>query len=259
MTLIGSERHTPADRLIWADAADADIVHARSLFFHERIRRARDVLSSFARTGCYAGVSWGKDSVVVAHLLRKVAPSVPLVHLRPTNHNPDCDDVRDTYFRDFPGQPYHEIDVDYSDIDRNLSDEEVDALTDAKWYAAFRSAKKRFGLRHISGIRAAESGGRKVRMKIWGESSPNACAPIGWWSTQDVFSYLAAHDLPVHPAYACLGGGRWEREKIRVSEIGDTGGIGMGRRQWEQEYYGAELRRVQSSKRTKTNETTRPE
>jgi phosphoadenosine phosphosulfate reductase len=99
------------------------------------------------------------------------------------------------------------------------------------------------------GIRADESSGRRIRTLRWGLNSPNGSAPIAKWSTQDVFSYLAVNDLPVHPAYAMLGGGRWPRERLRVAEIGDSHGTGGGRREWEMEYYGDVLRRIEAESR----------
>jgi phosphoadenosine phosphosulfate reductase len=177
-----------------------------------------------------------------------IAPSVPLAHLRPTNHNPDCDAVRDDYFTRFPGQSYHEVLVDYGSLHaQHLPDSELDRETDRAWYAAIRDCEERFGPRHVLGIRADESGGRKMRCRVWGENSPNGCAPIAWWTTADVFAYLAHHDLPVHPAYAMFGGGRWPRERLRVAEIGDTHGRGGGRAEWEAEYYGDVLRRLQAA------------
>lgn len=85
-----------------------------------------------------------------------------------------------------------------------------------------------------------------MRCARWGISTERTCAPLAWWTAADVFAYLATHDLPVHPAYAMLGGGRWRRERLRVAEIGDTHGKGGGRLEWETEYYGDALRRLQA-------------
>jgi len=71
--------------------------------------------------------------------------------------------------------------------------------------------------------------------------------PIGRWRQADVFSYLHHHHLPVHPAYAMLGGGRWPRRHIRVHSIGGERGTEHGRREWEQEYYGDVLRRIEAA------------
>lgn len=54
----------------------------------------------------------------------------------------------------------------------------------------------------------------------------------------DVFAYLAARDLPVHPAYAMSHGGRLDRRWLRVGSIGGTRALGRGRMEWESAYYG---------------------
>lgn len=250
---MSSHRHKPADLSLWDDLESADFAHASRQAFTRKVESAIETVALFVfgrnRKSCYAGVSWGKDSVTVAHLFWLTARRVPLVHLRPTNHNPDCDAVRDEYFARFPGQPYEEIEVDYSGINRNiLTAQDLDAATDKRWYAAIAGVEKKYSNQHALGIRAEESSGRKMRMFRWGVESPNALAPIGRWTTQDVFAYLADNDLPVHPAYAMLGaatGGacRWPRDRIRVAEIGDTHGTGGGRAEWEMEYYGDAVRR----------------
>jgi phosphoadenosine phosphosulfate reductase len=87
-----------------------------------------------------------------------------------------------------------------------------------------------------------------MRMARFAENSPNACAPAGWWKLDEVFAVLASEGLPAHPSYAMLGGGRWDRRHLRVSEVGDEKGIGWGRREWEREYYGDVLRRLEAGK-----------
>ena len=235
--LISSPRHTPADLALWAEYEEADRAYSHMPRLARKVTRSMAVLREFLAAGkSYGGVSHGKDSTVLWHLLYMVG-GCDLVHLRPSNHNPDCDLVRDDLLHRWP-MAYSEVPIDYGDLHvRRLPDHVLDKLTDERWYAAIRNAGEPYAGRHILGIRADESGGRKIRMLRWGESSPNACAPIGWWTTQDVFSYLALHDLPVHPAYACLGGGRWPRDRLRVAEIGDTHGKGGGRSEWEREYY----------------------
>lgn len=243
--LINSPRLQRTDLELWQEHEQADAVHAQSPEFERRVQQAENAIAEFLECNpvCYAGVSWGKDSVVLAHLLWLQAPSVPLMHLRPTNHNPDCDAVRDDYFRRFGGQMYSEIIVDYSGIDPLSTREAWDKATDSEWYRRIREFGKPFHGRHMLGIRAEESTGRRIRFCRWGLNSPNGSAPIGRWSTQDVFSYLQREQLPVHPAYAMLGGGRWRRDRLRVAEIGDSHGTGGGRSEWETEYYGDILRR----------------
>lgn len=234
--LIRSMRHTRDDLALWQVLQAADNSHdvsRKSVAAQERVAKFVS-----ANERCYAGVSWGKDSVVIAHLLWKAARHVPLVHLRPTNHNPDCDAVRDAYLASFHGQLYEEVYVDYSHVDRvRMTHQDVNRATDRAWFAAIGKCERQYG-KAITGVRAAESMGRRLRFAVWGLESRKTLCPIGQWSTQDVFAYLAQNRLPVHPAYAMLGGGRWDRRHLRVAEIGDTHGAGMGRAEWEREYYG---------------------
>lgn len=248
MPLVPSDRHRPEDLALWTDLESADQIAGARFLRSARLEQSRAAVRKFAAAGrCVGAVSWGKESVALAHLLWCEAPDVPLMHLRPTNHNPDCDAVRDAYFAAFPGQSYEEVVVDYGTLHAaGLPDHELDRETDARWYAAIADCERRHGGRHITGIRNGESFGRLIRTLRWGLSTPNACAPLARWTLGEVYGYLAANELPVHPAYAMLGGGRWPRERLRVAEIGDTHGKGSGRRDWESAYYGDVLRRLES-------------
>lgn len=243
--LIKSERHTKRDLECWRELEYADSLHAQRSSLSRRIMESENVIAEFKSRASYAGVSWGKDSIVLAHLLFRNAPEVPLVRLRPTNSNPDCDSVRDAYFESFPGQHYSEVNVDYSDLHaQGLDDSTLDKETDRIWFASWKQVSMTFGPCYFSGIRSSESNVRLLRFLRWGEATEKTCAPLSRWTTADVFAYMQVNNLPVHPAYACLGGGRWPRERLRVAEIGDTHGKGGGRSEWEREYYGDSLRRI---------------
>src|SRR6202012_1923524 len=98
---------------------------------------------------CYASVSWGKDSVAMAHLVLRSAASVPLVYVRAVPHgNPENMMVRDV----FGPRDYREVIADYRGI--TGSADEIEKAKDRIFFAAFNE----FGNRHISGIRADESG-----------------------------------------------------------------------------------------------------
>jgi phosphoadenosine phosphosulfate reductase len=205
--------------------------------------QAVEEIKSFSRRGgCYCSVSWGKDSVALAHLVVRSGINMPMVHVHADPvANPDSPLVRERFLSLFPCI-YREVAIDYR-VTYGIRDlEERGAAGDRMFFAAFRN----FGDRHISGIRSDESFGRKIRMRRWGLSSPNACAPLGRWRAGDTFAYLARHDLPVHPAYAMLGSGRWERKHLRVDELGGRRGTQFGRADWEAEYYGDTLRRIEA-------------
>jgi len=228
----------------WRTVEQRDHALASTGVLDRREARAIRDISDFAQEPCYAGVSWGKDSVVVAHLVRKVLPDLPLVWVRVEPiKNPDCETVRDCFLAQHPG-PYDEI--------------EVWCRGDADgWHArgtlekGFAEAAKRYGARHISGVRGEESSARKMRGKTFGISTATTCAPLQWWSGQDVFAYLAHYDLPVHPAYAMSFGGRYDRIQIRVASLGGKRGTGRDREQWEQRYYSTELELCERKLRAK--------
>lgn len=236
--LIDSPRLSAADRRAWRGANEADRVLAAP--GNDRLdrleREAAETVARFvaAHDGdVYCGVSWGKDSVVVAHLVRRIAAHVPLVWVRVRHvENPDCPTVRDAFLEAWPG-PYDEIEVEPG---KNRSG--------GTSSLGFAEARRRHGSAYLSGVRAEESGTRRLRMAKHGTDSPNTCAPIGWWRTEDVFAYLERHGLPVHPAYAMTMGGLLERAKIRVASLGGGRGTGHGRREWELRYYGRELARL---------------
>jgi phosphoadenosine phosphosulfate reductase len=228
VTLLYSARHRPADRAHWEQLEEVDHVRAKRLIRSGKDLQAIDAIMAFAeRDGCYASVSWGKDSTVLAHLVWRAnqqGADIPLGWMRGWWANPDCDLVRDVFLAQ------HRIEYDQIDVENyDLSDEQ--------WW---RMAAKRWCPRHITGIRADESRVRRIRVSM-GIETRYTCAPLGHWTGEDVFAYLAHFELPVHPAYACGRGGQMERERLRVDMLGEERGRGFGREEWEREYYSQEM------------------
>lgn len=234
--LVTHARLSPDDLRAWAQAESWDARLATTRAFARRVSAATATLRAFvARGGGYCAVSWGKDSVVVADLVQRVAPAMPVVWVRVEPIcNPDCLLVRDAFLRRHPTAVYDEITVHC----RHDAD---------GWHATgtlergFATAAARYGDRYVSGIRAEESGPRTRRMRTHGASTARTCAPIGWWRGADVFAYLYARGLPVHPAYAATFGGGLDRTRIRVASLGGQRGSGRGRAAWEWHYYRAEI------------------
>lgn len=237
VSLVASARHTPTDLEAWAAFERVQRlggrVHRRRM--SARARRAGEVIRAFAEgRRCFAGVSWGKDSVVLAHLVRVHAPDVPLVWVRLDPYdNPDCAAVRDLFLQRFPG-PYHEVETEGPP----LQDGHLPTGARRPGYAI---AQARWG-DHLSGVRGDESSTRELRMRTHGLISKHTSAPLGRWSAEDVFRYLIAHDLPIHPAYAMSRGGLLDFAQLRVASLGGTRGTGMGRREWEWAYYSDHMR-----------------
>jgi phosphoadenosine phosphosulfate reductase len=170
-------------------------------------------------------------------LVASVAPHVPIywVRVEPI-FNPDCLLVRDAFFTCFPGalERYREVVVG-----RTMAAGGEWATT-GHLERGFKIAAAEAGPRYLAGIRGDESGGRRKR--AWrGHAFGVSCAPLLYWAAADVFAYLYAHRLPVHPAYACTRGGLLDRGRIRVATLGGERGTGWGRGEWEADYYRAEM------------------
>jgi len=228
MALIKTSRHTVSDLRLWARLSEADLLHGESLV--SKSVAARNLISS---TEGYVSVSWGKDSVVVAHLAYGLGLPLVWIRVEPIK-NPDCELVRDSFLSRFP--------CEYYEIERWCVNSVGGWKASGTLESGASEAAKRFG-RRVTGIRMDESSDRRLSAYVHGEQSKNSVRPILRWSVQDVMGYLAMHDLPIHPAYAMLGGGRYDREWLRVCSLGGRRGDGNGRLEWEQEYYGDVLSR----------------
>jgi phosphoadenosine phosphosulfate reductase len=238
--LIPSRRHTAADLVHWRvlEAADALRWRAREGAIRAAMARSTAYARAFADAGpCYLGVSWGKDSVLLAHLVRAAGIAVPLVWVCVDGReNPDCLLVRDAVLARWPGVDYHEI---HAEAGR-------DGETSAR---GFEQAAARFGDRYLSGVRAQESYARTMRLRGHGVSTARTSAPLSHWTAADVFAAAYGLELPLHPVYAMTAGGRFPREHIRTSSLGGMRGTQRGRRDWERAYYLRELEAMGRSAR----------
>ena len=233
MPLIASPRHLPGDTEHWGKVSAGDIAMAGTAGFLRAVDTAEESIVHWTRNRAgYCGVSWGKDSVVVADMCARLI-NWPLVWIRvdPIS-NPDCAAVRDEFLRIHPGVEYDEIPVPvHPSGDPDIHSSEWNST------AGYVVAGQRHGLANIRGVRGEESADRRRQMRGAGAETKDTLSPIIRWSADMVYAYLAWRDLPVHPAYAMSYGGALERGRIRVAAIGGSRGIGVGRREWERTYY----------------------
>lgn len=237
--LIPSPRHRPEDLDLWRRLEECDRDNYRLDHVEEKAERAVEDIRRFAVEGpCYVGVSWGKDSVVVAHLVAAHGLPCPALWLREGEAaNPECEAVAWAFTQRWPNLRYREVLIEYRPENLETPDATV-----------FRALAAAAGTdRYITGLRAEESRVRRMRYFVHGVSTRRTCAPLSSWKAKHVFAYLAHHDLPTHPVYAMLGGGRWSRDRVRTAMLGGGRGRGMGREEWEREYYGDVLRRLEAT------------
>jgi len=231
--LIPSHRHTQEDLRLWTELEAAYFEIGKHL--EDKAAAAISRIKEFANKGrCKVCVSWGKDSTVVAHLSLKADIAAPLVWVRWKGFdNPDSERVRAAFQERFLQAQIKEVQAPPDDNDDGRE--------------GWAMSMKTFGERRIMGIRSDESAERKMSAKIHGIATERVCRPIVNWTVRQVMGYLVYHDLPIHPAYAMSGNGRWDERRLRVDCLGGERGSQFGRGEWEREYYGDVMRRLQKS------------
>jgi phosphoadenosine phosphosulfate reductase len=235
--LIDSDRLTRKDRDLWAAAWLYDLRRARRPRIGALHERACEEVRRFLADGdAWCSVSWGKDSVVTAEIVAMVEPTARVVHVRMERaENPESERVRDAFLKLHPKLRYDEVVVPWPGmIGDVIAWERIGVRTHRDF---FRDALAKHGERRISGIRASESSTRRRSARVHGASTDRSCRPLLAWGEHDVFAFLAAFDLPVHPVYAMTMGGMYYRSTLRVDIIGDDPGEMNGRRAWEAEYF----------------------
>lgn len=239
--LIKSDRHTKADLEIWKDYEEIDAIKSKELN-KEKIQKAIiEIKKSCDEKKSYISISWGKDSVVLAHLCWLAKVNIPMVWIKESPmHNPYCDLVRDKFLKQY-NYNYHEIVADYGFSGFGpFLDKHGDSVL---FHSIANAINISFG-RRITGIRNQESNKRLLRYMNYGLTTENTSAPLSLWKTWEIFAYLKYYNLPIHPNYAMLGGGRYERNNLRVDCLAGTQGNGIGRVEWEKEYYQDILNRI---------------
>lgn len=247
--LIPSDRHRPPDLAIWEELERADAVHATTAAFFRRCQGVKDAVNAFHRRPkpYYLGVSWGKDSVVLLHFFVAMGFQPRVVYVRQLdNENPESVKVKEAFLSRFRLENYEEVSYSYRDAAPSWF---VDGRP-VRWYRLLEALRKKYGV-HATGVRADESSTRMMRFKTHGIESRWSFAPFRHFQVEDVFAYLKLFDLPVHPNYAMMRGGLWPRDRLRVTAIGNKEGSGIGRAEWEREYFGDVLRRMESAKQSR--------
>lgn len=233
--LIVTHRHTPEDLSAWDDWKQIDEL---SRWSKHKAARSIEVIQEWAsmHQDIVVCTSWGKDSVVLLDLVIKSGIRAPVVFMRFDDRaNPDCDLVRDQFLSAHKID-YHEETFEYAKVRKS----------GAHWKAIAR----KWGFHRITGIRNDESGKRELQWALHGFASEFSCRPLSLWKGEEVFAYIHHNDLPLSPVYGYLGGGRWRRDRLRTHSLAGSSGDGMGRTEWEKEYYGDVLNRLHAPARS---------
>lgn len=226
-----------------------DLLYARLPAFHRQVDTARRVLAhGLERAGGPVGCSFsgGKDSTVALHLLLQARPDAPAIFADSGAEYPET--------LAFIGQVEREWRVDLVLVPPARTILELHEATG--WWdwsgrdlagdtGAFKRvliqepmerARTALGLRgQVIGLRSQESPGRdmlfRTRGSVHGVQHGELVHihPLASWSVQDVWAYIALHDLPYNPVYDTLTRLGVSREQQRVSSWAGTTGSGYGR------------------------------
>lgn len=241
--LVDSPRLTAGDRQAWARLERLDEMLARDPALPRMAGAAVDEVARFAAAGdCYMSVSWGKDSVVAAHLAALAVPDIRVAWVRSQHfETPECDQVRDAFLATHPTVRYEETTVTLRNPKRGEPGFETrhqDPHADHQ-----DVLKETLAGRYVSGLRAEESRTRRISIGHRGLSTRNTCRPIGHWQATHVFAYLHRERLPVHPVYAMTVNGSYDRRWLRVHPLcsappARSAVHGRSMDTWEDDYYG---------------------
>ena len=176
------------------------LIYSRLPTFKAKIETARrnieTMLSQADRS--YVALSWGKHSIVMAHMVFSIDPSVLFVHWSGPDANliADFDQVRDTFLASFP--------LNYLE----LSEGEFGRLS-----LAVKEFVKTHDMNGVFlGLCAYESKGRKITIRSSDtenifvyKTGMSRCCPIGKWVQDDVAAYISLHGLPLLSTYHRYG------------------------------------------------------
>lgn len=198
----------------------------------------------------YVSCSFGKDSVVLLHLVLQQCPSIPILFINSQYCFPDTYKVRDEFVKRFNINLFELVqEHDYLDIinqyglpdDRSKAQQKkvVELL---KKDTANMWAKKNGFDGHFWGLRKEESIGRKILLNTKGTlflakmAGLWRCSPLANWSYEDIWVYILTNDVPYSGIYAkdkfC------DPKQIRNSSWVTTDGAALnGRVLWLKYYY----------------------
>jgi 3'-phosphoadenosine 5'-phosphosulfate sulfotransferase (PAPS reductase)/FAD synthetase len=166
--------------------------------YRRKVAQAQSIIKEALEISpAYVACSWGKDSLVLAHLVWNIAPSTLLLHdgSDDEDEQDNYSEVREAFLGRFP--------MPYQGIVRGYNDGSGGGL-----YEQLPSHPLVF-----LGLRAEENKTRKISLRKYGplhqyqSDSPlhptNSwrCCPLAWWNWKDVWAYIVAHDLPYLSAY----------------------------------------------------------
>jgi len=187
------------------------LMHARLPRFQRKVDEAKEVIAEALERmrSPYISFSGGKDSTVVLHLVRTLAPNCPAVWSDDEWNLPETVALVDATpnlhriaARVQHAEWFTSWDTDQPDIPEGTVWVDAPANDGLQTYARQQSYDGAF-----IGLRADENSRRRVHLRKFGQLYFAAkhdawqCNPIAWWSALDVWAYIHSHQVPYNRAY----------------------------------------------------------
>lgn len=214
------------------------LLHARTSSFRRKVEQAqeiiRDALERMASP--YIAFSAGKDSTVVLHLVRSIAPdtvavwsddewnlpeTIALVEQTPNLHRIAARVQHAEWFTSW--------DTDEPDLPVGTIWVDAPANDGLQTFAKMQGYDGAF-----IGLRADENSRRRVHLRkfstLYFAANHNVwqCNPIAWWSVQDVWAYIHSHQVPYNLAYDKLAKMGVPLERQRTGPLAQWRALGYG-------------------------------
>jgi len=198
--------------------------------FKRKVEQAKAVIQEALEISpAYVACSWGKDSLVMAHLAWLKNPTIQIVHIG-AQYQDKLDnylEVESDFQRRFPCL-YSRVDLDMRNAKSTF-----DSIQSTLPPLAF------VGLRAEEGKRRRASLSSKGSIYQYKDGSYRAC-PLAWWAWKDVWAYIVLHDLKYLASYDHEA--NLEKHLSRTAvHVGRGRGASMGRferlRKINPEYY----------------------
>lgn len=218
----------------WDDYRPEDLVWARLVPHRSRVERAVDVTAAWL-VACqrpYVAVSGGKDSVAMLAIVQDAAQRIgrPPIDVMWHDSGVEWPHVPEVFDRLRALGLVHTLhivrpDEDVLELKRRQMAGELSAWK--KDELALFGPLRRYAEAHrldamALGLRSGESAGRAVSRATHGLTYRRTggmlvCTPIADWLWQDVFAFIAARRLPLHPIYSAPLLQLEHRGRIRLS------------------------------------------
>lgn len=173
---------------------EAFLAHATLPTFKRKVEKAKEVVrEALAIAPAYVAVSWGKDSVVMLHLVQSICPNILAIHLKNNVQQliHDYEFIINSYLNLCPYTVYQEIEV-------CVGERVPVSISNLKLWQSIPLS--------FIGLRFEENPNKRGRsIKKYGyiheystgtRKGSYRCLPLSYWTWMDVWAYTTFYDLP---------------------------------------------------------------